>query len=266
VDEGGVMKAFTYRPINKFLAAEILHNVVAYQPAQAFDLPPTFGLEWVMENLFDYHGPVLLRARIRTPNGISSQLFEWIRDAAQELLNARENKAEVLLEQHIDEICASVAANLGRRLLYLLIPSTYSMGNMITAIRKQAGSLLLHAARAIGEVRLYEQLSHHHTLTVGSPPPFENVLGAAVGSGKLDPVPPNLDEFFELRPLHDLCLYLQEAIFVAIRAHQNMAGELLCTCMRDCGTFQHIIPGREYECVMQCIQLVTLICFVLHYA
>jgi hypothetical protein len=277
VSEGGVIKAFTYRLVNKFFATDSSHNVIAvYQPVSAFVLPTpaASGLDWAMDNLFDHHRPALVRERVRNPNGISSPLFTQIRNAAQQLLGARELESEALLQHYLDGVCASVAANLGKRLHHLLFPSTqHSMGNMATAIRKQAGSLLLHVAVAIGDVGLYEQLSHYHMNLEGSPPSFNSVLGTAVGFGKLDiinkifpllrqeivqalqgPAPANLDAFSDMRTLRDLCFYLQGAIFVAIRAHQNMAGGLLCTLMMRCSTFHPFIVSRNYEQIMECIQ------------
>ena len=39
VSEVGGIKAFGYRNVNKLFAAEILHNGVAHQPAEAFEPP-----------------------------------------------------------------------------------------------------------------------------------------------------------------------------------------------------------------------------------
>lgn len=287
-DGVGVILAFRYRSINKLFAAEIFKNVVTYQPGESFALPDDLDvgfkenarIDLQMNKLFSLHGRRILLARVLELRGFPSPLFDWIRAAAKQLANARRMNSKALYKIYVNNICTSVAANMDGGLHRALFPGSWLGDNLVLAefFEKTYGPLLVHAAVAVGDTKVFEELSAKHSAYhMRYSGPFKDVLTAAVGAGKItiaenifkkilgqtSSTGPGVD-CHSYTPttvpsrrhpsLANLSGRLYNVVEIAIRIHQNGFAQRTYAIMQQCSAWQLSLGWWNTRWKEECIR------------
>lgn len=163
-------------------ATEIFHNVVVFQPLEAFKVADHSSKQRALDRLFLSHGVAFLHRRIVSPHGFCSTLLDLIKRAVDNLLLLDGSESDSMRNKYTKSVCNAVTqAQYGARSIRLydfLVNAEYKpyepeLPNVAAAT----------AAGHVSAVRHYIQkesdtLNHYHALVTA--------LSAAASNGELE--------------------------------------------------------------------------------